>query len=97
MKRFLTLIVTVLLFAVAVVLGLKNQQFINVNYLIAQSEMRLATLLAIIFMLGFVVSAIFATLFYFKLKMKNRLLRKHNKKLCKELDQLRIALTFEKD
>ena len=97
MKRFLTLIVAVLLFAIAVALGLKNQQLINVNYLIAQNEIRLATLLAIIFMVGFVVATIFAVLFYLKLKMKNRQLRKLNKKQRKELNQLRTIPAPEKD
>ena len=32
MKRFLTLIIAVLLFAIAIILGLKNQQLITVNY-----------------------------------------------------------------
>lgn len=97
MKRFLTLIVTLLLFVIAVVLGLKNQQVINVNYLIAQSDMRLATLLAIIFMLGFTVAVVLAALFYLKLKIRNGLLHSKNKKLHKEVEQLRSAVTFEKD
>lgn len=97
MKRFLTLIVAVLLFVIAVALGLKNQQLININYLIAQNEIRLATLLAIIFMLGFVVAALFAVLFYLKLKLKNRQLRKLNKKQRKELNQLRSISAPEKD
>lgn len=97
MKRFLTLITAVLLFAIAVILGLKNQQLINVNYLIAENEIRLATLLAIIFMVGFIVATLFAGLFYLKLKMKNRQLRKLNNKQCKELNQLRTVTASEKD
>ncbi len=95
MKRFLTLILLVLLFAIAIVLGLKNQQAVNVNYLLAQSEMRLSTLLAINFMLGFIISGCFGTLFYLRLTMKNRQLRKLNKKQRKELNLIRT--TSEKD
>ena len=97
MKRFLTLIVTVLLFAVALVLGLKNQQLININYLLAQSEMRLSSLLAIVFMTGFLLSAVFALLFYLQLKITNRRLRKLNKQQRKELEQLRAITIIEKD
>ena len=97
MKRFFTLIAAVLLFAVAVVLGLKNQQLININYLIAENEIRLATLLAIIFMLGFLVATLFAGLFYLKLKIKNRQLRKLNNKQRKELSQLRTISASEND
>lgn len=95
MKRFLTLVLLVLLFIIAIVLGLKNQQVVNINYLVAQSDIRLSTLLAINFMFGFIVSACFGTLFYLRLTMKNHQLQKLNKKQRKELNLLRC--TEEKD
>jgi len=95
MKRFITLVIIILFFAVAIILGLKNQQPVNINYLVAQSEIRLSTLLAINFMLGFIVSCCFGALFYFRLGMKNRQMRKLNKKQDKELRFLRT--TNEKD
>lgn len=95
MKRFLTLVLIALLFAIAIVLGLKNQQVVNINYLLAQSEIRLSTLLAINFMFGFIVSSCFGMLFYLRLKMKNRQLGKLNKKQRKELNLLRTST--EKD
>jgi putative membrane protein len=91
MKRFLTLVLLILLFAIAIILGLKNQQIVNINYLLAQSEVRLSTLLAINFMFGFIVSGCFGTLFYLRLSMKNRQLRKLNKKQRKELNLLRTS------
>jgi lipopolysaccharide assembly protein A len=89
MKRIITLIIAILLFVIAALLGLKNQQLVNINYLLAQSEMRLSTLLAIIFLIGFVASGTLAMLFYLKLKIKNRQLLKMTKKQTKELDELR--------
>ncbi len=89
MKSVITLIITIVLFLVAIVIGLKNQQIVNLNYIVAQSEIRLATLLAIIFAIGFVASAVIATLFYVKLKIKNRQLLKMTKRQDKELEQLR--------
>ena len=97
MKRFLTLIVTILLFFIALALGLKNQQLITFNYLIAQSEMQLSTLLAATFLFGFIFSAIFMGLFYLQLKIRNRQLRKLNKKQRKKLDQLRTLPLLDKD
>jgi len=91
MKRFFTLVLLILLFAIAIILGLKNQQIVNINYLLAQSEVRLSTLLAINFMFGFIVSGCFATLFYLRLTMKTRQLRKLNKKQRKELNLLRTS------
>lgn len=95
MKRFITLVIIILLFAIAIILGLKNQQMVNINYLLAQSEVRLSTLLAINFLFGFIISGCFATFFYFRLSMKIRHQRKLNKKQRKELNLLRA--TPEKD
>jgi len=89
MKRIITLIIAILLFVIAALLGLKNQQLVNVNYLLAQSEMRLSTLLAIIFLIGFITSGTLAVLFYLRLKIKNRQLLKMNKKHSKEINELR--------
>ena len=41
------------------VLGLKNQQLVTLHFLVAQNELRLSTLLAIIFAMGFSVAACF--------------------------------------
>ena len=89
MKRLITLVVIILFFILAVVIGLKNQQLINLNYLIAQNEIRLSTLLAIIFSIGFIVSMLVNSFFYLKLKVQNLHLRKLNKKQRKELNELR--------
>lgn len=91
MKRFITLVFVILLFIIAIVIGLKNQQAVNINYLVAQSEMRLSTLLAINFLLGFLASTGFAIFFYLRLGMKNRQLRKEIKKQNKDLSKLRNA------
>jgi len=97
MKRFLTLIIAAILFATAVLFGFKNQQLVNVNYFIAANEIRLSSLLAIIFFLGMILSIIFCAFFYLKLKIKNRSLRKVNKKQSEALTQLRLASNPVKD
>lgn len=97
MKRFLTLVITLVLFAITLVIGLKNQQLVNINYLVAQSEVALSALLAVLFMVGFICSVFFTSLFYLKLKMKNRQLHKLNKKQRKELNKLRSLSVNEKD
>tara|TARA_R110001583_G_scaffold26571_4_gene95761 strand:+ start:1914 stop:2201 length:288 start_codon:yes stop_codon:yes gene_type:complete len=93
MKRLILLVLLVLLFIIAIVLGLKNQQSVNINYILAQSDIRLSTLLAINFMLGFIVSGCIGTLFYLRLMMKGHQLRKLNKNQRKELSLLRATDT----
>lgn len=96
MKRFITLIVAILLFAVAILLGLKNQQLVDINYVIAENEIRLATLMAIVFILGFISASFFAGIFMLKVKMRNGQLRRLNNKQTKELTQLRENSSIEK-
>ena len=89
MKRFLTILITVLFFILAVIIGLKNQQLVSINFLVAQNELRLSTLLAIVFSFGFSVAVCLASYFYLALKIKNRYLRKLNLKQRRELNDLR--------
>ena len=89
MKRFLTILITVLFFVIAVILGLKNQQVVTLHFLVAQNELRLSTLLAIVFVVGFSIAVIFFSYFYVALKMKNRRLRKINVKQHKIINDLR--------
>lgn len=90
MKRILTISITALLFVMAVVMGLKNQQMVTINFLIAQSDLRLSTLLALVFSLAFTTASCIASYFYFTLKLKNHTLRKSNSKLQRELNDLCI-------
>jgi putative membrane protein len=96
MKRFLTILITVVFFIIVIVLGLKNQQLVTLNYLVAQNELRLSTLSAIFFSLGFIVAVFLASYFHLALKMKNRQLRKLNDKQRKELNDVRNNADVEK-
>ncbi|MEL0628118.1 LapA family protein [Psychromonas aquatilis] len=95
MKRFLTILITIVFLIIVIVLGLKNQQLVTVNYIIAQNELRLSTLLAIIFTLGFAGALSLASYFFLKLKMKNRKLHKLNAKQRKELNNVRDRISQE--
>ena len=90
MKRFLTIFFTALFFVVAVILGLKNQQLITVHFLVAQNELRLSTLLAIIFSIGFSVALFLGSFGYLRLKIRNRRLHRINKKQLRVINDLRI-------
>lgn len=95
MKRFLTIFITAFFFIVALVIGLKNQQLVTIHFLVAQNELRLSTLLAIVFAIGFLVAVCLASYFYLVLKMNNRHLRKKNIKQRREINALRAS--SEKD
>lgn len=63
------------------VLGAKNDQLVTVNYLIAQTELRLSILLIIMLFAGAVLSLCMASLFWFKLKWRIRQLEQKQKSL----------------
>ncbi|HIF9369213.1 TPA: LapA family protein [Photobacterium damselae] len=88
MKIF-TAIVLVACFLITLALGAQNQVLVNFDYLIAQGEFQLSTLLGIAFGAGFAISWIICGILYLKARFtKNRLTKKVAKQQ-KELDQLR--------
>lgn len=52
MKLVLSLLIAVMVFLVALALGAQNDQMVTVSYLIAQSEIRLSSLMVLMFMVG---------------------------------------------
>ncbi|HIF9254484.1 TPA: LapA family protein [Photobacterium damselae] len=88
MKIF-TAIVLVACFLITLALGAQNQVLVNFDYLIAQGEFQLSTLLGIVFGAGFAIGWIICGILYLKARFtKNRLTKKVAKQQ-KELDQLR--------
>lgn len=70
MKYFLIFLCVLAIFVFAIVLGVQNNQIVAFNYLVAQNEYRLSTLLAILFTLGFVLGWLICGLFYLRLRWK---------------------------
>ena len=69
MKKVLLFILVVLVLAIVVIamtLGSNNDQVITFNYLIAQGEYRISTLLATLFGVGFVLGWIVSGVFYLR-------------------------------
>lgn len=62
-KYILGLVLVLAIVLVAITIGANNDQIISFNYMVAQSEFRLSTLVAILFglglILGWLISAIF--------------------------------------
>ena len=90
MKRFIYFIIVIAIFIIAAILGLKNQELVSINYLIAQSEIRLSTLLAILFVMGFIFASVIGLWISIKLKVKNGYLKRQNMKQKIELDKAKV-------
>tara|TARA_Y100001956_G_scaffold78393_1_gene90043 strand:- start:62 stop:343 length:282 start_codon:yes stop_codon:yes gene_type:complete len=79
--KIIKIVIVLALFLIALALGSQNQAIVNFNYLLAQGEFHLSTLLGVVFVSGFVISwAIFGSL-HLKSQLQVRKLRKQVKKL----------------
>lgn len=65
-----------LLFIFALVFGAHNKETIVVNFIAAQKDMTVASLLALFLGIGFAFGALTMSLSYWREKMRNRRLRK---------------------
>ncbi|GHA12546.1 LapA family protein [Oceanisphaera arctica] len=89
MKIIFGLVILAILFAVGLTLGSQNDQLVHVNYLLAQGDYRLSTLLAVVFVAGFVIGWLVFGLILLRLKMNNSGLRKKVERQQRELEELR--------
>ena len=72
MKKVLLFILVILVLAIVVIamtLGTNNDQVVTFNYLIAQGEYRISTLLATLFGVGFVLGWIVSGIFYLRVRL----------------------------
>lgn len=80
MKVILGFILFIIPFLLALAIGAQNHEVINFNYLIAQGEFQLSTLLGIFFGGGFIVGWLFCGVLYLKSRIDLGLARKENMK-----------------
>jgi putative membrane protein len=83
MKAILITIVVVLLLLLAIVVGARNSEIITVNYLIAQTDMRVSAFMVISIALGFVLGICSILSKYLALRVKLSLLNRKLAKLSK--------------
>ncbi|MCC4263818.1 lipopolysaccharide assembly protein LapA domain-containing protein [Oceanimonas baumannii] len=89
MKIIFGLIILAILFAVGLTLGSQNDQLVHVNYLLAQGDYRLSSLLAVVFAGGFLLGWLVFGLVMLRLKMSNKGLNKKVERQQRELEELR--------
>ncbi|MBD1565110.1 lipopolysaccharide assembly protein LapA domain-containing protein [Vibrio sp. SA48] len=79
--KIIKIVLIVALFLIALALGAQNQVVVTFNYLLAQGEFHLSTLLGVVFVSGFALAWLIGSSFYFKSQLQ---LRKLNKQLKKQ-------------
>ena len=69
MKYLLIFLVVLAIFVISVTLGAHNNQVVTFNYLLAQGEFRISTLLATLFATGFILGWAICGLFWLRVRV----------------------------
>ena len=87
-KYILGFIIILAIVLVAITVGANNDQIITFNYIVAQSQFQLSTLVAILFGLGLILGWFISGFFYLKLKIKNMALSRQIKRQTLQINEL---------
>jgi putative membrane protein len=68
-KYLFIFLLVLAIFVVSVTLGAQNDQVVNFNYLLAQGEYRVSTLLATLFAAGFIIGWLICGLFWLRVRV----------------------------
>lgn len=69
MKYLLIFLVVLVIFIISITLGAKNDQIVTFNYLLAQGDFRVSTLLAALFGAGFILGWVICGLFWLRMRL----------------------------
>lgn len=69
MKYLLIFLVVLVIFIISITLGAHNDQIVTFNYLLAQGEFRISTLLASLFGAGFLLGWAICGLFWLRIRV----------------------------
>ena len=75
-KYILGIVIFIAIVLVAITIGANNDQVITFNYIVAESQLQLSTLVAILFGLGLILGWLITAFFNLKLKLKNMALKR---------------------
>ena len=87
-KYIIGLIIVLAIVIVAVTIGANNDQVITFNYIVAESQFQLSTLVAILFGFGLILGLLITGFFYLKLKFKNMSLARQVKLQTLQINEL---------
>ena len=80
MKVFFTVLLFVLVLLIGVLMGAQNEQFVEVNYLLAKAEIRLSVLMAILVSFGAFLGVAAFSLVWIRLRWKISQLERKQKR-----------------
>lgn len=87
-KYILGIVIFIAILLVAITIGANNDQIITFNYIVAESQFQLSSLVAILFGLGLILGWLITAFFYIKLKLKNMALARQVKRQTLQINEL---------
>lgn len=87
-KYILGFVIVIAIILVAITVGANNDQIITFNYIVAESQLQLSTLVAILFGFGLILGWLISGFFYLKLKFKNIVLARQVKRQTLQINEL---------
>ncbi|VTU06644.1 30S ribosomal protein S1 [Actinobacillus indolicus] len=90
MKYIFGVVIVLAIILVAVTIGANNDQLITFNYIIAKSELRLSSLVAILFGFGLILGWFITGFFYLKVKLQNIALNRRVKRQAQQISELSL-------
>lgn len=87
-KYILGFVIIIAIVLVAITVGANNDQIITFNYIVAERQLQLSTLVAILFGFGLILGWLISGFFYLKLKFKNIVLARQVKRQTLQLHEL---------
>ena len=87
-KYIFGFVIVLAIVLVAITVGANNDQIITFNYIVAESQFQLSTLVAILFGLGLILGWLITGFFYLKLKIKNISLARQVKRQTLQINEL---------
>lgn len=87
MKYLLIFLLVLVIFIISITLGAHNDQVVSFNYLIAQGEYRVSTLVATLFAVGFLLGWAICGLFWLRVRLSLANAQRKLKRLQQQLGQ----------
>lgn len=87
MKYLLIFLFILVIFVISATFGAHNDQVVTFNYLIAQGDYQVSTLLAVLFGAGFILGWIICGLFYLRTRIALWRVERKIKRLTMQLEQ----------
>ncbi len=85
MKYLLIFLLVLAVFVISVTLGAQNDQVVHFNYLLAQGDYRVSTLLAVLFAAGFAIGWLICAMFWLRTRVSLARAERRIKRLEQQL------------